>query len=287
MKLDTILSEIEGFKGLSAASTKAYKRRVQKLFSLHEDLSEHKKTIEAVEDGVTNTNTKKDLFATILAVAKRSSKFKEWVGEDGLSAYLAEVKKGNEKVVKKSESATSDEEMSIPSIQSLMEALPKIQEKLGETSSMFLAAYLQVNIVGLRDDLGAIRVVSKFNPKFPKQYVKSNGRLYISEFKTSKTYGPYDIKLEKGVRAVIDKVLKSFPDRKFLVTESLTAGDLVRKAFSKAGMKVSVNTIRHAQVSELIDKNPTSIPHIQEGAERFKHSEAVHRTYYRKTESKT
>ena len=93
-----------------------------------------------------------------------------------------------------------------------------------------------------------------------------------------------DIKLDKGARAVISAVLKRFPERKWLVTETESAGDLVRRAFKKVGMSVSVNTIRHAQVSAMLDKNPNDIPAVQRTAERFKHSEEVHRKYYRKTE---
>ena len=283
MKLDSVLSVIDGFEGLSPASTRTYRRRIAKLYTLNEALDDHDKTVKAL-DGVSNVNTQKDLYGVILAVAKRSDAFKQWVGEEALAVYLKHLKEGNEKAVKQMEKATGDSRSKIPSITTLMEALPSIEEKLGATSSMFLAAYLQINVIGLRDDLGRVRIVSKFNPKWPKQYVKSNGRLYISEFKTSKTYDPYDIKLDKGARTVINAVLKRFPERKWLVTETESAGDLVRRAFKKVGMSVSVNTVRHAQVSAMLDKNPNDIPAVQRTAERFKHSEEVHRKYYRKTE---
>ena len=283
MKLQTALDSTE-WGSLSRASSLAYRRRLTKLFGLVDDLREYKETVERLRADVKNNNVRKDLFGVVLAVGKRNPEFKRWVGEEALEAYLVALKEGNERSQKDMEKKTADPAATVPHIDKLMGKLSEISDKYGAHSKLFLAAYLQVNIIGLRDDLGGVRVTTRDRAIEGKWYNKRNGRLVIADFKTAKTHDPYDLKLEKGVRDVIAASLRKDPERKWLINSSAGVGDLVRKAFAGVGMKVGINTIRHSQASALIGENPTSIPHVQKVAMRFKHSEETSRRYFRPTE---
>lgn len=217
-----------------------------------------------------------------------------------------------------SNKATSDLH-AVPSYEMLQSYIPKIKEKFGETSPTYVAAYLQVNLLGLRDNLGGIEVLDRDGPVYkPGEgdesrsdwYNKESGRLYIAHFKTDKSrYGrPYDFKLPTALRNLVNKSLES-DGRKFLVgigrkidgTPS-PAGRLVKKAFKSAGLtfkqlnqgrlidtSVTPVDVRHAQVTwkhkDMMRKNPslTAQQISDKIAGFFNHSSDINIGYLRKT----
>ena len=173
----------------------------------------------------------------------------------------------------------------VPSLQMLERYLPKIKEKQGP-STTWLAALLQVKLIGIRDNLGGIFVRTtdgrRFDPAVGDSsredwYNRSTGRLYISHFKTGKSrFGtPYEFDVDRAPevkRAIEETLAEDHPEakREFLVGIGLKkdglpapAGAKVKKAFQSAGLvftrmnkgkpiKTSPGPldIRHAQVTD-------------------------------------
>jgi hypothetical protein len=97
--------------------------------------------------------------------------------------------------------------------------LPKTKAELGVTTQ-YLAAFLQVKLMGLRDDLGGFEIREfdgrNYDPSLGDSsradwYNRKSGRLYIAHFKTSGTKMGrlYDFQLKDmlEVKAVVDQTL--------------------------------------------------------------------------------
>jgi hypothetical protein len=152
----------------------------------------------------------------------------------------------------------------IPSYELLLKYLPKVKAEFGVTTQ-YLAAFLQVKLMGLRDNLGGIEIRETdgkiYDPSLGDSsradwYNRNTGRLYIAHFKTSgSTMGrPYDFQLKDmpEVKAVVDQTLApGHPQakRKWLVGVGVAGpkhetranlpnpvGDVIGKAFAKAGL---------------------------------------------------
>ena len=100
--------------------------------------------------------------------------------------------------------------------------------------------------MGIRDDLGDVRVSDK-NAAEGNTYNRRTGKLIIREFKTSNHFKPYEFKLSREEKDMINVSLEVRP-RQFLITNTgARAGPLVTKAFSEVGLPdVGVDIIRHA-----------------------------------------
>lgn len=258
-------------------------------------------------------------LGSIAATFRIWSRFRDSIGQAALVQYRTSSEgflPALEHNAQVSTRKTTSDAHAIPSYELLLKFLPKIKEKLGN-STAYLAALLQVKLLGLRDDLGAVEILTGDGPEYdPKSgvrqnwYSRSTGRLYIPLFKTMRARGskPYDFTLTPSLRhAVDDSLLNS--KRKWLVGIGLSAagkpnpvGPKIRDAFAKAGLQYrmmhngkSVLTsakpvdIRHAQVvyyhRRLIKKNPGISPAVvaDEIAQFFRHSRGVNVNYLRRT----
>ena len=165
----TFTHAIDDKRALSHSSTVAYVNRMRKLVSLTDgELTDSKVVIKKVNEFSSKANIRKDLFSTILAVAKRSSKFQSYIGakaiDDYTEAFKEELTKSKDDVAKK----TASHE--IPSMDNIRAALPKIKDRFGETSTTYIACLLQASIKGLRNDLGGVLVRSTDGPDMCKRY---------------------------------------------------------------------------------------------------------------------
>ena len=106
----------------------------------------------------------------------------------------------------------------IPSYELLLKYLTKVKAEVGVTTQ-YLATFLQVKLMGLRDNLGGIKIRETdgkiYDPSLGDSsradwYNRNTGMLYIAHFKTSgATIGrPYDFQLKDmpEVKAAVDKL---------------------------------------------------------------------------------
>ncbi len=139
----------------------------------------------------------------------------------------------------------------IPSWELLNRFLPKVKELFKATLTNYLACLLQVNLFGLRDNLGAIQIRETDgtifdsdigDPSHKDWYNKRTGQLYISHFKTENTAmgQPYDFQLPPMLRDAINVTLASSAPqacREYLV--NIGVGKPTRKG--KAGLPLPVS----------------------------------------------
>ena len=280
----TFTNAIDDKRALSHSSTVAYINRMRKLVSLTDgELKDSKVVIKKVNEFSSKANIRKDLFSTILAIAKRSSKFHSYIGTKAIDEYTKafkeELTKSKDDVVVK----TASHE--IPSMDSIRAALPKIKDRFGETSLTYITCLLQASIKGLRNDLGGVHVRSTDGPDSGKWYNRRSGRIFISNFKTSRTFPPYNIVLDKAFRVAVNTYLDA-KDSKYLVSKNEDGPrQVVEKGFRAVGMKVGVSTIRQSMISELLMLKPYNKVWENEVAAMFKHSPDTMRGYYRPTGS--
>jgi hypothetical protein len=142
----------------------------------------------------------------------------------------------------------------VPSYEMLVRYLPRIKAALGP-STIWLAAFLQVNLLGLRDNLGGIEIRADDgqlfdpvagDPSRAEWYNRNTGKIYVAHFKTDKSrFGtPYCFKLSQNpdIKAAVDETLVA--GRKWLVGVGRTkdgplplpAGPKVKNAFTAAGL---------------------------------------------------
>jgi len=126
--------------------------------------------------------------------------FRDSLGTDVLQQYRGTFEEGQvglfQAIVAAKEAQknkTKNELHAVPSYEMLLRYLPKIKDKLGMTTK-YLAAYLQVKLLGLRDNLGGIEIRESdgkmYDPSIGDSsradwYNRKSGRLYIAHFKTS------------------------------------------------------------------------------------------------------
>ena len=238
-------------------------------------------------------------------------KYRGGFGE-GANAFMAAKEVAKETARNRTKSAA----YAVPHYELLKETLPRIKRRLG-ASAQYLAAYLQVHLLGLRDNLGGVRVLDGedgkvFRTDSPESdrdawYRLDTGRLYISWFKTNQSkYGePYDYKLPPYVRDEIEESLAAQP-REWLVGVGRKpnglpkpAGPAVQGAFKAVGFQYTIMKskptlgspgpleIRHSQVTwkheQLRGKGKTEDEIAKDIARIFNHSADVNRDYIRLT----
>jgi hypothetical protein len=141
---------------------------------------------------------------------------------------------------------TTSTDYALPSYELLLKLLPKVKEKSGAKSTTYLACLLQVKLLGLRDDLDAMEILSSDGDETAKRnrYNRKTGRLFIPVFKTMRARGsmPYDFTLATSLKHAVDEPL-SGSSRKWLVGIGMSSagrpnpvGPKIRDAFAKAGL---------------------------------------------------
>jgi len=275
--------------------------------------------------GVTGTYANR--LGHIISTYESWGLFREALGSDALSKYRGGFGVGQTAFMAAKEVAKETArnrvkapEYAVPHYTLLLSYLPRIREKLGGPTPTYLAAYLQVKLLGLRDNLGGVRVYKDGEghvyrngdgeDKRDAWYNRKTGRLYISWFKTNQSkYGtPYDFYLEGEVRAEVEASLDMYK-RDWLVGVKRTngetgkpkpAGPTVQEAFKAVGFRYRIMgpkglrwvhpgplDIRHSQVTrqhELYDRRGMTADQIAAKiALIFNHSKDMNQDYLRLT----
>ena len=119
------------------------------------------------------------------------------MGTDVLQQYRGTYEEGAEGLFKAAREGQASKPMNelhaVPSYEMFLRYLPKIKTKFGVTTK-YLAAFLQVRLLGMRDDLGGIEICDSngeiYDPSIGDgsradwHNLKSGG-LHIAHFKTS------------------------------------------------------------------------------------------------------
>jgi hypothetical protein len=182
----------------------------------------------------------------------------------------------------------------VPSYEMVVRYLPRIKAALGPPT-VRLAAFLQVKLLGLRDNLGGIEIRAddgrRFHPAVgdPSRadwYNRNTGEIYVAHFKTDKSrFGtPSSFKLSQhpGIKAAVDETLASgHPEagRKWLVGVGrkkdgqipLPAGPKVKRGFTAAGL-----VFRQLNNGRLIDTSVTPLD-VRHAQVTWKHREMSRR----------
>ena len=270
----------------------------------------------------------------IIATAQAWKAFREALGTRALSIYQGSFRNsvadgrgpsGQRAAAAAAKEAqqnkTKSDWYAVPSVKLLQGALERMRKAPGMAETFdYLTAYLHVTLLGLRDNLGGVRMLKQDGHRYrdgepdsmrKSWYNSETGRLYIAIFKTAGSMAgqPYDFPLPDSVRAVIDGV-HSKHKSPYLVGVAvnkntglpLSARPRLKRAFAaikfyynKMGPKGLVRDvptaldIRHSQVTEehrrleKEHKNWTADQIAQKIAGSFQHSPDVNITYLRKT----
>jgi hypothetical protein len=227
-----------------------------------------------------NNNSYKSQLNYIVSVAKYVPEFKQAIGDEAYNAYqqlmVERIGVSNRRAV----ANTSSREAAIPSIRDIRRKLPAIKAAYGDGSLEYLAALLQSSIIGLRDNLGPVRIVESDDTPHRNFYNIKTKRLVIKDFKTAASHEPYDLKLAEALHKAIKTSLRKHP-RDFLIKND-KLGTMIKAAFTRVGMPITLMTIRHAQSSDLQRKG-YGAAHLAGIAAQFKHSVSEALKYARLT----
>jgi hypothetical protein len=280
---------------LTASSAQAYARKFSQLARILEAQDDpaawrkHAHNIERLRALYPRPNTFKGYPSVIVTIAKYFPAFGKALGEEALKAYRDAMMVGIADGEAVGRAATEDKSKTVPNIDSLRALVPAIAEHFGAGGEEHLAALLQTTVVGLRDNLGDVRIEKEGGrgegTSPPNVYNPKTGRLLIRRFKTSPLYQPYDYILPGDVRKTIAASLETRP-RDYLVTHTPHTLSLVlKRAFKAVGQPgVTVMTIRHSMESDMLRPDAggaTGAGLIERVAAQFKHSAAMATMYVR------
>eukprot|EP00873_Tetraselmis_striata_P027981 jgi/Tetstr1/448245/TSEL_035533.t1 len=179
----------------------------------------------------------------------------ETLGQEAHDAYH-EAMVGS--IVKAETQAIIDTEtQTVEPLDEIKKGLDEIGNKFGKQSDRYLEAKLQKGIKNF--------------------YVPQTRKLVIAEFKTAKSYPPYEFKLSAENADLVADSLKRKPRKKLFPAR---VGRRVAAAFEDVGLDVGVNTIRHSWITTLIGSNPSEA-NVRRVAAKFKHKAVMSLRYFR------
>eukprot|EP00873_Tetraselmis_striata_P022521 jgi/Tetstr1/442785/TSEL_030869.t1 len=247
-------------KIISDSSVDQYKRGVRAIAEIAacgagEDfgkcLRDHEAVIAKVRDRYPKENSFKTIIGSIVSTAKYIKPFRDTLGQEAHDAYHEAM------------------------------GLDEIGNKFGKQSDRYLEANLQVDLAGIRDDLSSVAIVQSERTAQQKGiknfYVPQTRKLVIAEFKTAKSYPPYEFKLSAQNADLVADSLKRKPRKKLFPAR---VGRRVAAAFEDVGLDVGVNTIRHSWITTLIGSNPSEA-NVRRVAAKFKHKPVMSLRYFR------
>lgn len=225
----------------------------------------------------------KKALGVIVSVAKYIPDFKKVLGAEAHDFYRNEMI-GSIKAAEKDAVERTESDSAIP-IDTIKVKLKDIANKFGKASEKYLEAKLQVELTGIRDDLGNITIVE--SERKAKQtgvdnyYVPRTRKLVIKKFKTSKEHPPYEFTLNAAnAKLISDSLRKNRRTTLF----PMRVGRRVTKTFADAGLPgVGVNSIRHSWITKLLGNNPSEA-NVNRIAAKFKHSPTMTLRYFRNGE---
>jgi hypothetical protein len=241
--------------------------------------------VKLIEE-IPNVNTKKARFNAIVAVAKYIPEIRDALGdaiEPLRKLMLKYIKVSKRQAVE--DSGTKFVE-ALPSIRRRVEG--EVKEKYGELSKEYIAGLLQTYLVGLRGELGTVRVFkSNRNGQFDNAknaYNRNTGELKIEEFKTKQNFEGYSFMLKGpegpstgALYELLERWFKKHLRYKYLFGDRpVPTGPILKRALG-----ISVMPIRHSFVTFELNKRRTSAHAVEEVANLFKHSQEMTLSYHR------
>eukprot|EP00873_Tetraselmis_striata_P045981 jgi/Tetstr1/466245/TSEL_010801.t1 len=213
-------------------------------------------------------------IAEIAACEAREDFGKDTLGQEAHDAYH-EAMVGS--IVKAETQAIIDTEtQTVEPLDEIKKGLDEIGNKFGKQSDRYLEAKLQVDLAGIRDDLSSVAIVQSERTAQQKGiknfYVPQTRKLVIAEFKTAKSYPPYEFKLSTENANLVADSLKRKPRKKLFPARVGRRVDV--------GVDVGVNTIRHSWITTLIGSNPSEA-NVRRVAAKFKHKPVMSLRYFR------
>eukprot|EP00873_Tetraselmis_striata_P001697 jgi/Tetstr1/421961/TSEL_012860.t1 len=238
-------------KIISDSSVDQYKRGVRAIAEIaacgaREDfgkcLRDHEAVIGKVRDRYPKENSFKTIIGSIVSTAKYIKPFRDTLGQEAHDAYH-EAMVGS--IVKAETHAIIDTEtQTVEPLDEIKKGLDEIGNKFGKQSDRYLEAKLQ---------------------------------LVIAEFKTAKSYPPYEFKLSRENADLVADSLERKPRKKLFPAR---VGRRVAAAFEDVGLDVGVNAIRHSWITTLIGSNPSEA-NVRRVAAKFKHKPVMSLRYFR------
>ena len=272
--------------GVSTASQYAGSfRRIARLVGLsaHDDpmpvLRDHARVSAAILDGRQGkANTLKSDFNIFVSAAKYLPSFKEALGPEALAAYNGDMHLTLATSKRQEVERTASDAAAIPSIQTIRDKVIDIKIKFAPTDKRYIAALLQSSVVGLRDNLGDVKLDDESADRF---YIPSTRRLVIKRFKTAHLgFEPYDVTLSNEVGDAVDAYLAKHPRQKTLLGGG-KLGPTISSTFKAVGLNVGVNTIRHAMETDMLTRGGASAANVEQVARQFKHGPEMALRYFR------
>jgi hypothetical protein len=235
--------------------------------------------INLSEENYSSVNTRKSKLNAIVALAKYIPEIREALGVDiePLREKMIEyIKESERAAVKKSGTHTVED---LNSIRRRVENDVKV--KYGEMSQEYVAGVLQTRLVGLRGELGTVRVFkTNRNGQFDNAknaYNRKTGELKIEDFKTKQNFDAYDFFLKGGPYELLERWFKEHPRHTYLFGNSpIPIGPILKRSLG-----ISVMPIRHSMVSNELKKGNPSRDHIEKVAKLFRHSPEMTTMYFR------
>eukprot|EP00873_Tetraselmis_striata_P034702 jgi/Tetstr1/454966/TSEL_041827.t1 len=252
---------------------------VMKVFNDHERVIKH---LEASSNTASSLSTR---LHYITAISRYVPEFGRQLRAAALAAYRNRAAKARSTERDQEVDRTDDPDHAVRAFPEIAAAVPRIADKLGKHSLEHLAALLHTEITGLRDDLKGLPWYHKQEdvPDGAKNYyVADTGRVYISKFKTSQFFPPYDVRVRPAVRQTIRESL-AMKLRRYLLGKA-TVSRLIKRAFEAVDMPTvsGVTAIRHSRISHEMRKNPAPA-NMKKVAEKHKHDPRTSSNYYRQT----
>jgi hypothetical protein len=272
--------------GVSTASQYAGSfRRIARLVGLsaHDDpmpvLRDHARVSAAIVDGrAGKVNTLKSDFNILVSAAKYLPSFKEALGPEALASYNGDMHLNLATSKRQEVERTASDAAAIPSIQTIRDKVIDIKIKFAPTDKRYIAALLQSSVVGLRDNLGDVKLDDESADRF---YIPSTRRLVIKRFKTAHLgFEPYDVTLSNEVGDAVDAYLAKHPRQKTLLGGG-KLGPTISSTFKAVGLKVGVMTIRHAMETDMLTRGGASAANVEQVARQFKHGPEMALRYFR------
>ena len=262
-------------------------------------LRQFRSNMEKLQKEYTDPCKLTDLLGVIGSLRKYVPEFRRQMGQEILEKYQEKMIANIEACRKNDETKTRDPKYAVPKFERIEAVVPKIKQEWGEDSMEYLASYLQTKLIGLRSDLGLVRVVASEQEAkdegAPNYYVRTKDlkkqKIVITKFKTSHDYEPYNFQLPEAVAKTIEKTFgkeQTHPplkDRKWLLSRldgrafsQGAYGGLLQKAFKKVKHDlgpVGIYTIRHSMETKMIGSATTDTQGINEVATKFKHTPSM------------
>lgn len=283
------ISEIirEDRPNISEQSIKTYLANLKKIGVTEEDdlhkLTKSGDTIAEIE--TLKPTMQRNILSAILVAAKASdipdeiyNKYKNKLADVNNSYY--------DQLGKNTKTATMEKNWTTMAV---LKGIAKKLLKSGVSQNALIAAlytmqppvrldYYRMKIVKPKDSMD-----ERMN--YLVVYNRNKKVFIFRDYKTAGKYNEVKIPVSKELNTVINKFLKSHPDRTYLLEKKRTMeplsgnsmGKMIPEVFSDSGKHVTLNLIRHIFVSENI--NLDRIKKEQQLAEQMHHSSAVQQTY--------